>query len=1013
MNLSRGENGSKAKKRPIVIQLAATSCHAEYAGYSVPSRAALRRRLDYERPGTVRTEEPTKDHESLALLICILLLTIVNRVYSNVLVTAKCKIRMSFEAEVALRKCPQYPVVQIDEGLGVSRSVTWRGKWRGPNSPRKTKTIMKSGLKRCMKVDERSQIEGVAERDQDLVGLAFGLLRRPDKRVSFCAVLPEGLEPQSAVPSPPRHAVRPETRVRAKSRHVSGKNVPFCLLLSMGEWTAHAKTESWRSREYTLIADGRVARMDGAVGADSDRRAADELSGSGLGCPSATIAGTIGAVFLLATLICGSWYAFMSSRRGTAVVQTGFNRESFMDEEENAGFPENVRGLNDDGAPPTRLNSPVCGDYKGHRVRPCLPALYLAGLNWDLTVVRNFERVYGRNELELCRLSPDAKYHLVASPAMHLTKGLGAHFAFHTRPSPAKYERNLDLMGPCEAGTLSPSPDGLSSQNLGQTPCSYSAPSQPLPLYSLVVSASFFSLVLVRGIGLGSIPESRGERNDPQLSDLAMVDAPIILYSVQDARDAVESFRVAIELVGVPSLAVFQDLLVDFVNATKAASSSINMLLLKIHEFHWMVATANEGMQSMCALESTSLFSVVLRSTSHQRDSCKDEHRLREAFERFLASHAELVITLHANLTEERSRLEHIDSVLVSIRHVVGEDVRAVWGGLNAKQGTESRHSLQRRLGCLQDVEDYVSIARRLLWSVSLEMDRMAALLDSAHRSNLRSFKFFALSNEEIFDAIAGFLWNAEDLQSSVREINGRSQATNQNYTLLLGLPAPPSRPHLPYSSHAVSALGSSAGYYKKQERQKRAQSSSYPRSLLSSPELTPPDLLHQPKDFILNPFFVSPTKSDSSATEPESDIGFVYDVTRFWAEKRLPAPSSALARFSNIKDLSLIEHLRAFYPARGTGISRMLLRAAMASVTQLGLRSVFLGPAIPLADALDTGASWHALCTMTKSGIRQHPRPELYALDRHMLLEIVCHGQLATGRSAGVLGRIAVLCLQ
>ncbi|KAI0027989.1 hypothetical protein K488DRAFT_74118 [Vararia minispora EC-137] len=116
-------------------------------------------------------------------------------------------------------------------------------------------------------------------------------------------------------------------------------------------------------------------------------------------------------------------------------------------------------------------------------------------------------------------------------------------------------------------------------------------------------------------------------------------------------------------------------------------------------------------------------------------------------------------------------------------------------------------------------------------------------------------------------------------------------------------------------------------------KRQKRALTSWYPRPQSPSPEPTPADLPHRqpPEDLTLNPFHVSPTKSDSSVTEPESETGSVHYVTRFWAQKSMPALSSALARFSDIKDLSLIEHISAFYATRGTGVPRMLLCAAMA----------------------------------------------------------------------------------
>ncbi|KAI0031582.1 hypothetical protein K488DRAFT_86706 [Vararia minispora EC-137] len=253
-------------------------------------------------------------------------------------------------------------------------------------------------------------------------------------------------------------------------------------------------------------------------------------------------------------------------------------------------------------------------------------------------------------------------------------------------------------------------------------------------------------------------------------SQYSLIGAPAILNSIQDAHDVVESFRVAIEAVEVPSLAVFEESLRDFCDATKAASSSLHVFFFQIKKLNRLVTTAHVTMQDICASERTSVVSAVLLGGRRGPGYCKDEHRLWAAFQAFVTEHTEQVMALHANVTEPKMRFERIDSVLASMQHAIGKDMRTIWESLDAKKGAEGQHNIQRRLVALRDVEEHVSIARRLVRNSALDIDRIAALLDDAQRYGTRAL--FAASSRNITSEIANLLWNAEELGSSVREIS-------------------------------------------------------------------------------------------------------------------------------------------------------------------------------------------------------------------------------------------------
>ncbi|KAI0027207.1 hypothetical protein K488DRAFT_91154 [Vararia minispora EC-137] len=75
----------------------------------------------------------------------------------------------------------------------------------------------------------------------------------------------------------------------------------------------------------------------------------------------------------------------------------------------------------------------------------------------------------------------------------------------------------------------------------------------------------------------------------------------------------------------------------------------------------------------------------------------------------------------------------------------------------------------------------------------------------------------------------------------------------------------------------------------------------------------------------------ISPSKTESSVTEPESDTGNVYDTLKKWGKRGHSAPTGELSIFPDVHDISLIQHIHQFYLDRGATVPFPLLRAAMA----------------------------------------------------------------------------------
>ncbi|KAI0028182.1 hypothetical protein K488DRAFT_73969 [Vararia minispora EC-137] len=116
-----------------------------------------------------------------------------------------------------------------------------------------------------------------------------------------------------------------------------------------------------------------------------------------------------------------------------------------------------------------------------------------------------------------------------------------------------------------------------------------------------------------------------------------------------------------------------------------------------------------------------------------------------------------------------------------------------------------------------------------------------------------------------------------------------------------------------PTPSRAGATLFSVNAFLETPKRQKRA----FPSTLsLKQPSVVP---------------VISPSKTESRVTEPESDTGNVYDTLTKWGKRGCSAPTGELSIFPDIHNISLIQHIHQFYLDRGATVPFPLLHTVMA----------------------------------------------------------------------------------